>query len=159
MPFLSPSLFICQFLYYPSLLSLGFLDIFLLSKITALVPVGKFFLIKCHSHTHTFKDTHKHLTPHTCIHTHTHMHISKKPVFVLIKRQAGSKMNCNDFQAVLMANKSWIRKLTHTLPPSLCLSHAHTHMHAHILAQTHPRRVMFHGMLRRVHSGVRWVKF
>lgn len=42
------------------------------------------------------------------------MRVSKKHVFVLIKRQAGSKMNCNDFQAVLMANKFWIRKLTHT---------------------------------------------
>lgn len=50
------------------------------------------------------------------------MHISKKHVFVLIKRQAGSKMNCNDFQAVLMANKSWIRKLTRTPAPSLSLS-------------------------------------
>lgn len=119
---------------YPSLLSLGFLDIFLLSKITASVPVGKFFLIKCHSHTLTFKDTHKHLTPHTCIHTHTHMHISKKPVFVLIKRQAGSKMNCNDFQAVLMANKSWIRKLTRTSSISLSLSQTHTHTCTH----THP---------------------
>lgn len=34
-------------------------------------------------------------------------------------------MNCNDFQAVLMANKSWIRKIT-CPPPN---THAHTHAH------------------------------
>lgn len=58
-------------------------------------------------------------------HKCTHACVSKKAVFVLIKRQAGSKMNCNDFQAVLMANKSWIRKLTRT--PSLSHTQAPTH--------------------------------
>lgn len=81
------------------------------------------------THMQTYPQTLK--RTRTLIHTSTHIHVSKKPVFVLIKRQAGSKMNCNDFQAVLMANKSWIRTLTRTPPLS------HTHAHTHTCKHTH----------------------
>lgn len=84
-----------------------------------------------HSHPNTLINST--VDTRTFIHTSAHMHVSKKLVFVLIKRQAGSKMNCNDFQAVLMANKSWIRKLTHT--PSF--SHTCTHTHPNTPTQGH----------------------
>lgn len=57
----------------------AFQSFFLLLEIMALIPMGKFFLIKCHSHTLTCKHTHKHLTTHTHLYTHkyTHAHIQK----------------------------------------------------------------------------------
>lgn len=39
-------------------------------------------------------------------------------------------MNCNDFQAVLMANKSWIRKIT--CPPPRTHAHSRAHTQGHV---------------------------